>query len=199
MVERARLAAILHVLRRSDRARRRGRLCTPAPSVVRPPIDGVRMHSRRRRRARHRVRSRKTGRSRRLSPSFALGSTTAVAWMLAMLARLTSRRSRRSTSASATRLPSTMRLRAEAPDAAAIAHLLDVVIDGVARDHRPAEPRFVDGHEIDERRLLELRRSMPHAERAGRLRHAFDEEHARHHRVAGKVPLEIRLVGGRRS
>ena len=35
---------------------------------------------------------------------------------------------------------------------------------------------------------------MPHAERAGGLRHAFDQKHAGHDRVPGKMSLEIGLV-----
>src|SRR5512143_2804144 len=88
-----------------------------------------------------------------------------------------------------------MRLRAKAPDAATVAHLLDVIVDSVAGNHGPAESRLVDRHEIDKRRLLE-RLEMAHAERASGLRHAFDEKHAGHDGIAGEVSLEIGLVGG---
>ena len=87
-----------------------------------------------------------------------------------------------------------MRLGAETPHASAIAHLLHVVIDRIAGHDGTAEPRFVDGHEIDERGFLELL-DMAHAKSAGGLRHAFDEEHAGHHWIAGEVSLEIRFIG----
>jgi hypothetical protein len=35
---------------------------------------------------------------------------------------------------------------------------------------------------------------MVHAQRASGLRHALDQKHARHDRIAGEVPLEIGLV-----
>src|SRR5678816_2603329 len=88
-----------------------------------------------------------------------------------------------------------MRLGPEAPDASAIAHLLDVIMNGVARNDRTAEACLVYRHEIDERRILELF-DVAHAKRAGGLRHAFDEEHARHNRIARKMALEVRLVRG---
>ena len=34
------------------------------------------------------------------------------------------------------------------------------------------------------------------ADRAGRLRHAFDQQHAGHDRMVGKMTLELRLVEG---
>jgi hypothetical protein len=48
------------------------------------------------------------------------------------------------------------RLPAEAPNASTIAHFLHAVVNGVAGHHRVSEASLVDGHEIDERRLLEL-------------------------------------------
>src|SRR4029078_11403349 len=86
-----------------------------------------------------------------------------------------------------------MRLGPEAPDASAIAHLLDVIMNGVARNDRATEACFVYSHEIDERRLLELF-DVAHAKRAGGLRHAFDEQHARHDRIAGEMSLKVRLL-----
>src|SRR5262249_22873451 len=85
------------------------------------------------------------------------------------------------------------RLRPEAPYASTIANLLHVIMNRIAGYHRAAESSLVDGHEIDERRLLEFV-DMPHAKRASGLRPTFDQEHARHHRIAGEVALEIRLV-----
>src|SRR6516164_1010080 len=85
------------------------------------------------------------------------------------------------------------RLCLEAPDATAIADFLHVVMYGITRHHGAAEAGFVDGHEINEWRLLELL-EMTHAKRACRLRHALDQQHARHDRIARKVALEIRLV-----
>ena len=115
-----------------------------------------------------------------------------------MLARLQVSTITALTSASATSVAVDKGLRAEAPDAPAIAHFLNVVMDGIAGHDGAAEPGLVDGHEIDERRLLELL-EMAHAERAGGLRHALDEEHAGHDGIAGEVALEIGLVRRSRS
>src|SRR5262245_25879644 len=48
------------------------------------------------------------------------------------------------------------RLRPKAPDTPAVAHLLDAVMDGSARNPRTADPRRGDGHNIDERGGSEL-------------------------------------------
>src|SRR6478609_9371848 len=127
-------------------------------------------------------------------PSIALGSTAAVAWMFAMLAWL-GLYDHGADLGFGDEVAVDLRLRAKAPDAAAIAHLLNVIADGVARHHGAPEARLVDCHEINERRLFKLL-DVTHAERAGGLRHAFNEENARHHRIAREVPLEIGLVGG---
>src|SRR5450759_563946 len=83
-----------------------------------------------------------------LVPSFALGSTTAVAWMLAMLARLSLYDHGTDLGFGDERAVD-MRLRPEAPHTSAVAHLLNMIVDGVARHHRAAKAGLVDRHEID--------------------------------------------------
>ena len=70
-----------------------------------------------------------------------------------------------------------------------------MIVHGIAGHDRPAEAGFVDGHEIDQRRLLEGF-EVAHAQRARRLRHALDQQYARHDRAAGKMTLKLRFVGG---
>src|SRR6185437_5579324 len=77
--------------------------------------------------------------------------------------------------------PVDMRLAAKTPDAPAITHFLHVIMDGIAGDDRTTEAGFVDCHEVNERRFLELL-EMTHAKRTRCLRHAFNKQHARHHR-----------------
>jgi translation initiation factor IF-1 len=82
----------------------------------------------------------------------------------------------------------------EAPDISPLLEFLDVVFEHVAGHHRPAELGLVDGHEIDQLRPRALHRR--HADGAGRLRYALDDQHARHHRPAGKMAGEVWLVEG---
>ena len=70
-----------------------------------------------------------------------------------------------------------------------------VVLEHVARHDGLAEFGLVDGQEVDERRLG-LSRHRADAKRAGGLRHALQHQHARHHRIVGKMAEELRLVGG---
>src|SRR5687767_14054634 len=72
--------------------------------------------------------------------------------------------------------------------------LLHVKFEPVAWNHGSPELSIVDGHEIDERRLLE--RDMPDADGACGLGHRLDDEHARHDRMAGEMTLEVRFVHG---
>jgi hypothetical protein len=58
---------------------------------------------------------------------------------------------------------------------------------------RLAEPRVVDGHEIDELALGVGPQRVDDDDRGG-LRHRLDDEHAGHHRPLGEMPLEMRLV-----
>ena len=60
-------------------------------------------------------------------------------------------------SASATLVPSTIASQAIVPDVAALLELLDMQFEPVAGHHRPAELGVVDGHEIDQRRLVAAR------------------------------------------
>ena len=57
----------------------------------------------------------------------------------------------------------------------------------IARHHRLAELGAVDAHEVDELGLYSLA-EVVHAQRAGRLRQALDDQHARHDRKLGKWP-----------
>ena len=91
------------------------------------------------------------------------------------------------TSASATLTPST---RASAPNRQIFERrriFRTWIFDRVAGNDRPAELGIVDRHEVDELRPGRCGLGR-HAERAGRLRHALDQEHARHDRMIGKMP-----------
>ena len=86
-------------------------------------------------------------------------------------------------------------LAAEPPHGPALGNLGHVIFDGVARNHGLAKLRLVDRHEIDELRFAgEV--FCEDADRARGLRHAFDEENAGEYRIARKVSLKLRLVGG---
>ena len=81
----------------------------------------------------------------------------------------------------------------EPPDRAAAAQRLDRHAQHVARRHRLAEARFFDGHEIDDALVARQAQGMHH-QRARGLGHRFHDQHARHHRIIGKMALEMRLV-----
>ncbi len=85
------------------------------------------------------------------------------------------------------------RLAFEPPHPAAVPHFFDVIMHGVAWNHGPAESGAVDRHEVDERRLAILIDSAD-TERSGRLRHALDQQHARHDRMGREMALKKRLV-----
>ena len=80
------------------------------------------------------------------------------------------------------------------PHVAAVRDLVDVVFDGVARHCGLAEFGFVDGEEIHGAAFAETH--LTQAQHARGLRHAFDQEHARHHRITGKMPGKLRFVDG---
>src|SRR3954463_3832069 len=87
------------------------------------------------------------------------------------------------------------RLAGELPYPAAVAELLDVVLDDHARVNRAPELRLIDAHEINQRRLLAaVAADRRRADRSGSLRDAFDQQHAGHHRMTREVPHEMRLV-----
>src|SRR5262249_28527379 len=71
----------------------------------------------------------------------------------------------------------------------------DVVFDRIARHHRLAELRLVDGEEKDLLWMVAAHLRQ-HADRTGRLRHALDQQHAGKHRIAGEMPDELWLVDG---
>ena len=62
----------------------------------------------------------------------------------------------------------------------------------IAWHDRPAKARFFDGRE--EHHLAARVRSDITDQDASYLRHRFDNQHARHNRIAGKVAYEMRLV-----
>src|SRR5690606_13427470 len=77
------------------------------------------------------------------------------------------------------------------PDIAALLLLDDMELHAVARHDRLAKAGVVDRHEINKvRAALGLART----DRASRLRHALDEQNARHDRMLGEMPGELRLV-----
>src|SRR5690606_3248204 len=78
------------------------------------------------------------------------------------------------------------------PDAAALLQLRDVQFQLVAWNHGLAELGGIDGHEIDDRRRTRAR--IVDADRACRLCHRLDDEHAGHDRLVRKMTLEVRLV-----
>src|SRR5262245_47519055 len=94
-------------------------------------------------------------------------------------------------------LPVDLGLAVEAPRASAAANLPHMVVQLIAREHGLAELGAVYPHEIHELRLVAGAQVM-HAQRAGRLCQAFDDEHSRHHRKAREVTLEERFVDGDR-
>ena len=60
------------------------------------------------------------------------------------------------------------------------------------RAHRLAELHVVERHEVHDLALRVVDRA--HQQHAAHLRHRLDDQHARHDRMPGKVPLEERLV-----
>ena len=60
----------------------------------------------------------------------------------------------------------------------------------IAGAHRLAEARLLDGHEIDDA-LVPLQAQRIHHQRACRLGQGLDHQNARHHRIAGKMALEM--------
>src|SRR6266567_3094344 len=63
----------------------------------------------------------------------------------------------------------------------------------IAREHRSLESRVIDAREEQQRFGVMALAARDIGEDGRDLRHRFDHEHARHHRVAGKVTLEERL------
>src|SRR5690606_27175543 len=81
------------------------------------------------------------------------------------------------------------------PDVGALAQELHRKPHGIARHHRTAEAGLVDGHEVDEL-AAPGGAAVMNDQAAGGLGHGLDHQDAGHHRVAGKVPGEERLVYG---
>jgi hypothetical protein len=65
----------------------------------------------------------------------------------------------------------------------------------VSGHHRLAELRVLDRHEVDELACGARPQGLHHQHGRG-LRHALDDQHARHHRVLREVALEEVLVDG---
>ena len=83
----------------------------------------------------------------------------------------------------------------ELPDLAAAAEDLHMQLQPVPRRDDLAEAGLVQRHEIDEEALVDHLQRLDD-EDGGGLRHRLDDEDARHHRLFGKVALEMRLVDG---
>ena len=96
-------------------------------------------------------------------------------------------------SASATTTLADLRLAAQLPDRAPLAQRHDVEREHVARHDRLAELRLVDGHEVDDVRLRVEPDQVGGEQRPG-LGERLDDEHARHHRMAREVAVEVGLV-----
>src|SRR3977135_1991141 len=92
-------------------------------------------------------------------------------------------------------LPGNLGLAAEPPHGLPLGDLGHVIFDGVARDHRLAEFRLVEGDKIDGLPLA-LPAEHMHADHARRLRHALDHQHAGKHWIARKMTEELRLIIG---
>src|SRR5258706_1392909 len=84
--------------------------------------------------------------------------------------------------------PADDRLGAEFPDVAAVADLLDVILDRVAGIDGFAEFGAVDGHEINDRWAFAT--AGGDADCPSRLCHSLDDKDAGHDRVFWKMPLE---------
>ena len=72
--------------------------------------------------------------------------------------------------------------------------LVDVIGDSVAWHRRFAKFSFVDREKIEHRAVARGLVHLTQAQHTRGLRHALDQEHARHHRVVGKMTEEMRLV-----
>ena len=62
----------------------------------------------------------------------------------------------------------------------------------IARNHGLAKARFVDAAE--KKKFFVAFRNVAQKKHGGALRHRFDDQHARHHRRAGKMSLKKLLV-----
>ena len=99
-------------------------------------------------------------------------------------------------SASATSVAVDPGLAAEPPHGPALVHLRHVEAHLVAGGDRLAELALVDGHEEHLLGAQLVGPDVAAADRARRLRHALDQQHAGEDRQSGKVAHELRLVGG---
>ena len=95
--------------------------------------------------------------------------------------------------ASATTLAVDLGDTVEPPEVSAPLDELDAQHELIARPHRLLEARLLDTDEIENPDAF-FRRSGFVREHSARLGQRFDDQHARHHGVAGEVPLEVRLV-----
>src|SRR5690625_4723940 len=84
-------------------------------------------------------------------------------------------------------------LAGELPEGAAAALLLNLDLKLIAGLDRLAEAAGVDRHEVDEL-AGNIIAQRPDDQHSGRLRHGFNDKHARHDRMAWKVALEEVLI-----
>ena len=73
--------------------------------------------------------------------------------------------------------------------------LAHVILQNVAGSGRLAKFCLVDGQKKQRTRLF-ARRQLAKAEHASRLRHAFDDQHPRHHRIFREMADELRFIRG---
>src|SRR5215831_937395 len=88
-----------------------------------------------------------------------------------------------------------LRFAVKPPSTPAAAHLPHMVVQLIAWQYRLAELGAINPHEINELGLVGGV-EVGDAQRPGRLRQPFDDEHARHDRKIGEMPLEEGLVHG---
>src|SRR6185312_209893 len=86
-----------------------------------------------------------------------------------------------------------LRFAFEAPDAAAVADLLDVIVKLIAGQHGLAKLGVVDAHEVDELGVI-IFSDVRNAKRTGRLRQPLDDQHTGHHRKLREMALKEWLV-----
>src|SRR5579864_9298286 len=136
------------------------------------------------------------GPTRTPSPRMAPGSTWAKGWMWLVMARVS--RSQVHPGGGQHRLGRQVavhqRLAGQPAVAAADAHDVDLEADLVSRHHRAPELGVGDAGQVEELAAPLLDQLQQH--QGTGLRHRLDQQHPGHHRLAGEVAGEERLVDG---
>ena len=169
-------------------------LACAAPIVVSPGDDDVADELDSRRRARPPAPTMQNGPIRTPSPMLGRRPRRSARRMDRWVCPLTRVTSMAPISASATSVPSTLASPRNHHMLRALVDLGHVVAHHVARHDGLAELALVDGHEEDRAWPRRRRAWCATADRARRLRHALDQQHAGKDRLAGEMPGELRLV-----